>query len=127
MQSPPLQLSPLSADKLVKCCKGNDVWAFAMVEASDSVTPTEIPPVVQSLMTTYSDLFHVPTTLPPSRVHDLSLICATLACEAKFVEFYSFAQIKGELKLNLRIHKELLNIFFLSFNRFVINHQKGGD
>jgi len=70
MQSPPLQLSPLSADKLVKYCKGNDVWAFAMVEASDSVTPTEIHPAVQPLLATYSDLFQLPTTLPPSRVHD---------------------------------------------------------
>ena len=39
-----------------------------------------------------------------------------LACEAKCVEFHSLAQIKGELKLNLRIQKHYW-ISFESFNR----------
>jgi hypothetical protein len=36
------------------------------------------------------------------------------------------AHIKGELILYLRIQNKFTNIF-VSFNRVVINHQKGGD
>ena len=40
-----------------------------------------------------------------SRGNSIFLDLCKLACEAKCVEFHSFAQIKGELKLNLRIQK----------------------
>ena len=47
-----------------------------------------------------------------------------LACEAKCVEFHSLAQIKGELKLNLRIQKHYW-ISFESFNRLSSITKKG--
>ena len=47
-----------------------------------------------------------------------------LACEAKCVEFHSLAQIKGELKLNLRIQKHYW-ISFESFSRLTSITKKG--
>ena len=47
-----------------------------------------------------------------------------LACEAKCIEFHSLAQIKGELKLNLRIQKHYW-ISFESFNRLSSITKKG--
>ena len=43
---------------------------FAVVDAPESEVSTEIPPAVQSLLDSYSDLFAIPTVLPPQRVHD---------------------------------------------------------
>ena len=73
VQPPPLQLSSLSADQLLKCYKGNDIWAFALVTSLDSPPAVEPPAEIQSLLANYEDLFRTPTTLPPSRVHDHSI------------------------------------------------------
>jgi len=72
--SPPLQLSTMSADQLLKCYKGNDVWAFALVDIPTEAAPSPdcvpVPDCVQTVLAQYEDLFQEPKTLPPPRVHD---------------------------------------------------------
>jgi len=62
-------ISCISAASLIKSCKGNDIWAFAVLSAEPS-TPPELPSEIATLLQEYADVFAKPTTLPPSRVYD---------------------------------------------------------
>jgi hypothetical protein len=52
-----LQLQPMEAEQLWKCVKGNDIWAFAVVECVTSVGKQLIPDDVQEVIEEYADIF----------------------------------------------------------------------
>jgi hypothetical protein len=70
------QLSQMSATKVFNSAKGNDVWAFVLLDyVPDTLSPTISPPSsppleIQHLLTTYADVFAEPHTLPPQRTYD---------------------------------------------------------
>ena len=66
------EIHELSAEQLVKCSKGNDVWALAelcFMTNTVKVTVT-VPTKVQQLVETFSDIFQEPKQLPPHREFD---------------------------------------------------------
>jgi len=65
-----LSLQELSDDKLVKCWKGNDIWALVMVHHQPTDSPSPSPTEVTDLLHQYADVFADPQGLPPSRVYD---------------------------------------------------------
>jgi len=68
-QSSQLTATPLSADKLVRLHKGNDIWALAMVHQLDS-TASLVPSPMETLLTEFEDVFSKPSSLPPQRTYD---------------------------------------------------------
>lgn len=76
LQDPPLQLHSILATKVYNSAKGNDVWAYVLVDQlDDSVTtslhqPSPTPQSIKDLLVAYADVFHDPQTLPPQRVYD---------------------------------------------------------
>jgi hypothetical protein len=76
LTSPPLQVSTISAIKVYISTKGNDIWAFVLV---DQVLPPpgtttkdskKLPETIQDLLVVYKDVFTDPQALPPSRAYD---------------------------------------------------------
>ena len=57
LQSQPLDIFELSYSQLLKWCKGNEVWAYAIVEHCPPSTVAQHPPPIQALLAKYSDLF----------------------------------------------------------------------
>ena len=57
VQSQPLDIFELSYSQLLKWCKGNEVWAYAIVEHCPPSTVEQHPPPIQALLAEYSDLF----------------------------------------------------------------------
>jgi hypothetical protein len=76
LQDLPLQLHSISATKVYNSVKGNDVWAFVLVDQlDDSITtslsqPSSTPPAIHDILQAYADVFHDPKTIPPQRVYD---------------------------------------------------------
>ncbi|WVZ53353.1 LOW QUALITY PROTEIN: hypothetical protein U9M48_004313 [Paspalum notatum var. saurae] len=69
LHPPPLQLTAMTPDQLWKATRGNDIWAFAVVD-SPSVSLNTAVPTLQTLLSEYED---EPTQLPPSRAYDHSI------------------------------------------------------
>jgi hypothetical protein len=71
-----LQLSTISATKVYNSTKGNDVWAFVLVDyVLDNLhlQPSEAPDSptkIADILTLYKDVFSDPKTLPPQRAYD---------------------------------------------------------
>jgi hypothetical protein len=65
-----LALQPIEAEQLWKSAKGNDIWAFAVVECISAPSEQDIPTSTQAIIHQYADIFQQPKTLPPSRVYD---------------------------------------------------------
>lgn len=69
-----LELSEVSMDQLYKWYKGNDVWAFAIVQPHSDAEPantSEQPAeAIQKLLDQYCDVFAEPHTLLPHRQYD---------------------------------------------------------
>jgi len=62
--TPPLQATPISATKLYHSAKGNDTWAFAIVDAPSTEVPglTEpLQPAIQNILHQYEDVFQEPS------------------------------------------------------------------
>ncbi|WVZ52821.1 hypothetical protein U9M48_003843, partial [Paspalum notatum var. saurae] len=74
--STPVQLAAITPEQLWKATKGNDIWAFAVVETPPVTHVSDVPPAVQSLLSQFQDVFQEPTTLPPARsyYHAIPLI-----------------------------------------------------
>jgi len=73
ISSSPTQLQELSAEQLYKSCKGNDIWALAVVHSAVDVpglSTATVPPIIKDLLSEYSSVFQDPKTLPPSRIYD---------------------------------------------------------
>jgi hypothetical protein len=72
----PLELSSISATKVYNSTKGNDVWAFVLLDCipepslTSLVTKPQPHPDIQHLLDNYSDVFSDPQTLPPPRSYD---------------------------------------------------------
>ena len=66
----------MSTTKVYNSTKGNDVWAFVLLDYVPDPLPTtspispDPPPQIQHLLTTYADVFAEPKTLPPQRTYD---------------------------------------------------------
>ncbi|WVZ52496.1 hypothetical protein U9M48_003550 [Paspalum notatum var. saurae] len=65
-----VQLAAITPEQLWKATKGNDIWAFAVVEIPPVTHVSDVPPAVQSLLSQFQDVFQEPTTLPPARSYD---------------------------------------------------------
>lgn len=76
LQAPALQLSQMSAKKVYNPTRGNDVWAFVLLDyvpdtlSTTSQIASDPPPQIQNLLTTYADVFAKPKNLPPQRTYD---------------------------------------------------------
>jgi len=63
-------LPELPADQLFKWCKGNDIWACAIVQIEPPPPVAPTCPEVKALLDQYQDVFHKPNQLPPKRIYD---------------------------------------------------------
>ena len=70
VQPPEAQVTAVSSDTLLKWTKGNDIWAYALVDYVPADTAPAPPPAIQQLLSKYQDVFAAPHTLPPSRRYD---------------------------------------------------------
>jgi len=70
VQPPKAQVTAVSSDTLLKWTKGNDIWAYALVDYVPADTAPAPPPAIQQLLSKYQDVFAAPHTLPPSRRYD---------------------------------------------------------
>jgi hypothetical protein len=66
----PLTVQAMEAEQLCKCAKGNDIWAFAVVDCVKEKAEQLIAEDIQSVIDEYGDPFQEPKQLPPSRVYD---------------------------------------------------------
>jgi hypothetical protein len=70
LREQPLELSSISATKVYNATKGNDIWAFVLMDYIADSPPTASqeavpPPVVRDLINKYQTVFSDPQTLPP--------------------------------------------------------------
>jgi hypothetical protein len=75
LQQPSLELHSISAQEVFNSVKGNDVWAFVLVDhiPQDTIPatfPATQPPEVTHLLQSYQDVFNDPKKLPPQRSYD---------------------------------------------------------
>jgi hypothetical protein len=81
-----LQVQPIEAKQLWKAAKGNDIWAFAVVECVQEAGEQTIPKSVQEVIDRFPNLFKDPKQLPPSRVSEptlaVSRACAVAVAQA---------------------------------------------
>jgi hypothetical protein len=69
--SPPqTELSAMSLSQVLKCQKGCDIWAAALLETADFPSADSVPPAVSQLVHEFADVFQDPHSLPPHRVYD---------------------------------------------------------
>jgi hypothetical protein len=87
----------MEAEQLWKCVKGNDIWAFVVVECVPSVGEQLIPDAVQEVIEEYADIFQDPKQLPPSRVYDHAEIVHKTEIEK---------QIRELLQAGLIVHSD---------------------
>jgi hypothetical protein len=80
LQTPSLEVNAISATKTYKSVQGNDVWVFVLLEQhhqpdnKHTINPPHIlPEPIEHLILQYKDIFQLPTTLPPHRIHDHSI------------------------------------------------------
>ncbi|WVZ71682.1 LOW QUALITY PROTEIN: hypothetical protein U9M48_020237 [Paspalum notatum var. saurae] len=66
----PLQLTEMYAEQLVKWSKGNDIWACALVAPISSEQSPSSFPEITTILKEYSEVFTIPTALPPHRHYD---------------------------------------------------------
>ncbi|RLN25665.1 uncharacterized protein C2845_PM07G31520 [Panicum miliaceum] len=70
LQPTPVRLDSMTAKQLWKSCKGNDIWAYAIVNFIPEQQLKDIPETIQCLLQQYTDIFSDPKVLPPTRVYD---------------------------------------------------------
>lgn len=75
LQQPHHQVNTITAKQVYKSTKGNDIWAFVILNSVDSdPTPPEKHKInseeLQLLLTQYADVFNDPRQLPPARSYD---------------------------------------------------------
>lgn len=75
----PLAISPISPTKVFKSTKGNEVWAYVLLNHTPTnpnppkTLPQPPPESIQHTILTYKDVFQDPKALPPHRIHDHSI------------------------------------------------------
>lgn len=74
LKTPPLDLHSISAHKVFNSFKGNDIWAFVLMDYVPQTVLAEEGsqqyPAITKLLDSYQDLFEDPKTLPPQRSYD---------------------------------------------------------
>lgn len=104
LQDTPIQLSSISATKVYNSAKGNDVWAFVLVDyVPDNPTqPTkrvqQVYPPVQHLLAVYKDVFTDPQTLPPQRAYDHAIPLLPEAIPINSKPYHYSPQHKSEIE-----------------------------
>lgn len=71
----PLDLNNISAKQVYKSTQGNDIWAYVIIESSQTLNSTSLNQLspdedIQHLLTQYADVFQEPNKLPPQRSYD---------------------------------------------------------
>jgi hypothetical protein len=97
-----LQSQPMEAEQLWKCAKGNDIWAFAVVECVPSVGEQLIPEAVQEVIEEYAGIFQDPKQLPPSRVYDHAISLQPRAAPVNCRPYKYSPQHKTEIEKQVR-------------------------
>jgi hypothetical protein len=97
----PIQLTSLSATKVYNSTKGNDIWAFVLLDYVTDSIPTTITthsPEIQTLLHKYTDVFSDPQTLSPPRSYDhaIPLIPGSVPVNAK--SYHYSPQHKSEIE-----------------------------
>ncbi|WVZ94909.1 hypothetical protein U9M48_040738 [Paspalum notatum var. saurae] len=59
-----------TVEQLVKWSKGNDIWAYAMVQPVENQSTSSPPGDISSLLQEFADVFTTPIALPPHRSYD---------------------------------------------------------
>lgn len=54
----------------MKCHKGNDIWATAVLSVNTMPSVSETPDCIQKTVDSFADIFQDPTGLPPHRGFD---------------------------------------------------------
>ena len=73
---PPPQLSSISATKVYNSTKGNDIWAFVLLDHIPEHSPTialetnHLLEDIQHVLAVYKDVFTDPQVLPPQTSYD---------------------------------------------------------
>ena len=76
ISAPPLQIANISAHKVYKATKGNDLQAYVLLEQlphpphSQYPKPSQPDEAIQHLVALYKDVFTDPKLLPPQRTYD---------------------------------------------------------
>jgi hypothetical protein len=79
LQQPQQEFSAISATKVYSSFKGNDVWAFVLMDyvpgtsVSNDATEASTPTTITKLLGSYPDVFNDPKQLPPQRSYDHSI------------------------------------------------------
>jgi hypothetical protein len=92
----------MEAEQLWKCVKGNDIWAFVVVECVPSVGEQLIPDAVQEVIEEYADIFQDPKQLPPSRVYDHAISLQPGAAPVNCRPYRYSPQHKTEIEKQIR-------------------------
>jgi hypothetical protein len=103
-----LALQLIEAEQLWKSAKGNDIWAFTVVECISAPSEQDIPTSTQSIIHQYyqyADIFQQPKTLPPSRVYDHAIPLQPDAVPVNSRPYKYSPQHKSEIERKI---KELL-------------------
>lgn len=104
----PLQATPISANKLYNAAKGNEAWAFAVVDTlshnfqGDSATTTPLQPEIEQLLQKFEDIFHDPKTLPRSRSYDHAIPLISGAVPINARPYHYSPQHKTEIETQVK-------------------------
>jgi len=100
---PPLQLQSISATKAFNSTKGNDIWAFVLLDYVPATNPTKPsktypPSEILAILSTYSDVFNDPKTLPPQRAYDhtIPLLLGSIPINSKPYHYSPLHKIEIE-------------------------------
>lgn len=92
----------LSAQKLVKWYKGNDIWALVMLTQTDLTETPKTTPEIQALLDKYQDVFADPKVLPPSRTYDHTIPLLPGAVRVNSRPYRYSPQHKDEIERQVR-------------------------
>lgn len=104
----PLEATPISVPQLYHDTKGNNTWAFVIVEstaANSYPTPQQdspTPPEVQHILNQYTEVFQDPQTLPPTRSYDHSIPLIPGAVPVNARPYHYSPQHKTEIETQVK-------------------------
>jgi hypothetical protein len=75
----------MSAEQIVKWAKGNDIWAYAVVQEVNPEDKLPVPQPITNLLKEFKDVFSTPHKLPPPRAYDhaISLLPNSIPVNSK--------------------------------------------
>lgn len=98
-------MSPITATQLYKGTKGNDTWAFVII---DSLPPTQLapvtstPPCIQAVLDEHKQVFQDPQTLPPQRCYDHAIPLVPGAVPVNARPYHYSPQHKTEIEQQVK-------------------------